>query len=65
MSCKVPGSALEHRWISDNCRAMKGDAAALDEAIASLRAKAEATLAKWPADRGMRLHLIATVERAT
>lgn len=57
------GTRAAYRWLTDECRRNRGDTGAISEALETLRHEAEVILRNWPADRGMRLHFVLTLER--
>ncbi len=62
MESKVPGIKAAHAIISTNCRAMRGDIGAYDEAVLRLRSDYEKLLSHWPREKGAKFHVVLTVE---
>lgn len=53
----------KHAVVGDACRANRGDAAAIDEAVARVRTEALRLAERWPAGQGVKLHFVLTIER--
>lgn len=58
----IPGSVAKHRFISDNCVRLKGQAPAIEEALEDARAFLLDALSKWRG-KGAKFHVVVTVER--
>jgi hypothetical protein len=50
--------------ISSDCREGRGDAGAIDEALARVREAMVDTLSRWPKDKGATFFVAFTVDRA-
>ena len=62
---RLPGIKAIHAIITDNCRTLRTDEGAIDEALARIRAEALSCMgAPGNAKPDVRYHLILTVERA-
>lgn len=62
-STQIPGLKAQHAIVRDACRRLRGDAGAIDEALARLRNEARVLLDRWPGGEGHQLHFVLTVER--
>lgn len=60
-----PGMEAAHVWITDESRKNRGEAGALDEALARIRSEAEACMAGWVGKTGVRFHIVLSVETPT
>lgn len=58
----IPGIKAHHRWITDTCRANRGDVGAMSEAAQTLQLELLNLYKHWPAGAGTRFHLVLTVE---
>jgi hypothetical protein len=60
---KVPGISALTAVISTACREGRGDAGAIDEALARIREKMLATIPLWPREKGATFFVSFTVDR--
>lgn len=58
----IPGALDTHRWITDECRANRGDEGAAKQAIESAHRAVATLLDAWPKGKGVRIHVVVTVE---
>jgi hypothetical protein len=63
MKTTIPGSCARHCFITDECRKLRGDAGAVDEALSRIRKTLEECMDGWGHDKGVTFHLLMTVER--
>jgi len=60
---KIEGAPMVHRWITDECRNNKGDDACKSEVLGEVSEALDKTLAGWPQDSGVVVHVAVTVVR--
>lgn len=60
---EIPGLALSHQIITDECRTNRGDAGAFEEAVQRIRDRYDWCAERSPAGRGVKLRLVLLVER--
>ena len=58
----TPGMMAHHSFITDECRANRGDMGAFEEAVRRMRAEYEAICPVWSKEPGTRFHVVLTVE---
>ncbi len=59
----IPGIKGKHRWISENCIAMKGVRGAVDEAVEDARQFLMDCIPRWfPKHVDTKFHIVVTVE---
>lgn len=61
----IPGIKAHHRWITDTCRANRGDVGAMSEAAQTLQLELLRLYKHWPTGKGTRFHIVLTVEEAS
>ncbi len=59
---RIPGMTGKHRWITDNCIAMKGVESSVNEAVEDARKFLLDTIPRWANQPGTRFHVVVTVE---
>ena len=62
MAITLQGRQALHAWISDDCRKMRGDDGAKEEALRRVREQLDSVLKGWKQGLGMKIHIGVTVE---
>ncbi len=63
MKTEIPGISAAHAIITDACRVNRGDAGAIDEALARAKNALGQIVEGWEPGKGARFHVVVTVER--
>jgi hypothetical protein len=59
----IAGTKAAHAWVTDECRAGRGDAGARDEALRRLSAEYDKCAKGHPLGKGTRFHFVLSVQR--
>ena len=62
MPTKIPGIQAKHAIISDNCRQLRGDEGAIDEALDRLKQEYVKLMEHWPLGKEVKFHVVLTVD---